>query len=166
MDDRTLNKCIPSLGLAWSNLVTSRFKIRKSNQRVLPPINNPTRGNNHNDDDRSLDDLTSLRMFEICFSPELPNKSAKFVITAHGVCDGLASTPMCNSGCNNIRHASSLSPDAPYDCAVGPISRSKSIRVTGSDKRSEMRSGDSQITNTTVEKVNLQQHSIVMNEII
>lgn len=78
MNDRIRDKCIPSLGLAWSNLVTTQFKIRKLAKQIPPtmlssiPISNsPIR----------------IRSFEIGFSPELPNRFAEFIITEKGICD-------------------------------------------------------------------------------
>lgn len=56
----------PSLGLAWSNLVTTRILVRKTDkvQNQIP-----------------------IRSFEVIFSPELPRNIAEFIITENGICD-------------------------------------------------------------------------------
>lgn len=70
------NKCVPCLGLAWSNLVTTQFKIRKLDKQVSSLIgssisNSPIR----------------VRSFEVAFSPELANQFAEFIITEKGISD-------------------------------------------------------------------------------
>lgn len=75
MNDTVRDKCIPSLGLAWSNLVTTQIKLRKINKHVTELtgkiLNSPIR----------------VRSFEISFSPDLPNQFAEFIITETGICD-------------------------------------------------------------------------------
>lgn len=82
MNDRIRDKCIPSLGLAWSNLVTTQFKIRKLAKQISPNAyyTIPTSSNIPNSPIR-------IRSFEIGFSPELPNKFAEFIITEKGICN-------------------------------------------------------------------------------
>lgn len=75
MNTSLFDKCIPSLGLAWSNLVTTQFKLRKLHKEVskldLNILNTPIK----------------VRSFEISFSPELPNQFGEFIITERGICD-------------------------------------------------------------------------------
>ena len=65
-----VNKTVPSLGLAWSNLVRSRLKISKIPKQL-------------NYEGQSL----TVRRMEIIFSPESPCDFSDFLITSKGVCD-------------------------------------------------------------------------------
>lgn len=76
MNANMKDKCLPSLGLAWSNLVTTQIKIRKLNKPITA-INAV----------QSTNTSVKVRTFEIAFSPELPNKVAEFIITANGICN-------------------------------------------------------------------------------
>lgn len=76
MKDTTRDRCIPSLGLAWSNLVTTQMKIRKINKHVTRLTGSQT-----------LNSPIRVRSLEISFSPDLPNKFAEFIITTNGICD-------------------------------------------------------------------------------
>lgn len=82
MNHRIRDKCVPSLGLAWSNLVTTQFKIRKLSKQITPNMNNSIQNSTN---------VTSspirIRSFEIGFSPELPNNFAEFIISEKGICD-------------------------------------------------------------------------------
>lgn len=76
MSDSLRNKCVPCLGLAWSNLVTTQFKMRKLDKQISAVMvssisNSPIR----------------VRSFEVSFSPELANQFAEFIITEKGICD-------------------------------------------------------------------------------
>lgn len=76
MNESMRNKCVPALGLAWSNLVTTQFKIRKLHKQIT---NMPS---------SSISNTPiKVRSFEIGFSPELPNECTEFVITEKGICD-------------------------------------------------------------------------------
>lgn len=82
MNSRIQDKCIPSLGLAWSNLVTTQFKIRKLAKEIPPNVYNSILAS------RSITNSPiRIRSFEIGFSPELPNKFAEFIIAEKGICD-------------------------------------------------------------------------------
>lgn len=70
------NKCVPSLGLAWSNLVSTQFKIRKMNKHVTKLTDTST-----------LNTPIRVQSFEVSFSPELPNTFAEFIIAERGICD-------------------------------------------------------------------------------
>lgn len=73
MTESMRDKCVPSLGLAWSNLVTTQLKIRKLNKHITnSSISNTP---------------ITVRSIEIGFSPELPNNSAQFIISAKGISD-------------------------------------------------------------------------------
>lgn len=76
MNESMRNKCIPSLGLAWSNLVTTQFKIRKTYKQVSQLA-----------DSTILSTPITVRSFEIGFSPSLPDAFAEFIITEKGICD-------------------------------------------------------------------------------
>ncbi|XP_031640062.1 DNA repair protein XRCC3 homolog isoform X2 [Contarinia nasturtii] len=69
------DKCIPSLGLAWSNLVSNQFKIRKL-QKQITKIESTI-----------LNTPVTVRSMEIGFSPELSNQFAEFIITERGICN-------------------------------------------------------------------------------
>lgn len=62
VEDNGQNKVVPCLGLAWSNLVTTRIQIHRNR-------------------------LSDIREFEIIFSPELPQTTAKFLISEEGIVD-------------------------------------------------------------------------------
>lgn len=84
MNDRIRDKCIPSLGLAWSNLVTTQFKIRKLAKQISPNVYIQSPSSITNSPIR-------IRSFEIGFSPDLPNQFAEFIIVEKGICDVPAS---------------------------------------------------------------------------
>lgn len=88
MNERTRDKCIPSLGLAWSNLVTTQFKIRKLAKEITLSSSNSTPISTSSTISNSP---IRIRSFEIGFSPELPNEFAEFIITEKGICDVPAS---------------------------------------------------------------------------
>lgn len=73
------NDLIPCLGLAWSNLVTSRIMIRKTNKFASsqPNGNEPT----------NQTSLIQIRDVELVFSPEMPHGHAEFIITENGIND-------------------------------------------------------------------------------
>lgn len=95
MNNRMRDKCIPSLGLAWSTLVTTQFKIRKLDKQI-PPTMQISGGCSSNTIDKMSREKSSnttsgspiiIRSFETGLSPELPNAFAEFIITANGICD-------------------------------------------------------------------------------
>lgn len=83
MNDRIRDKCIPSLGLAWSNLVTTQFKIRKLAKQISPTLYSSPQATSSTITNSPI----RIRCFEIGFSPELPNTFVEFIITEKGVCD-------------------------------------------------------------------------------
>lgn len=76
--DKTLdnmdNNTIPSLGLAWSNLIHTRLFLSRTNTKYKINISS----------ENSLSELT-VRKMKVEFSPYLPNISCHFVITNEGV---------------------------------------------------------------------------------
>lgn len=74
------DKVQPSLGLAWSNLVTSRILIRKTDDFVTP---------NRKDVEQENQNFQyakiRVRSFEIIFSPDLPRRKAEFIVTDSGI---------------------------------------------------------------------------------
>lgn len=75
--DSLFDEAIPCLGLAWSNLVTSRFEIRKTEDYV--PLK---RAGEHKE---TCDNNIPVRIFEIIFSPEMKKAKTKFIITDGGI---------------------------------------------------------------------------------
>lgn len=69
---------VPCLGLAWSNLVTTRIQIHKKKEIV--PFNIT-----QDQATTSTQNPLIIRKFEIIFSPELPQSSTEFAITEEGV---------------------------------------------------------------------------------
>lgn len=64
------NGVVPCLGLAWSNLVTSRIMVRKTNKFASSqPIS------------------IQIRDVELVFSPEMSHGHAEFIITENGIND-------------------------------------------------------------------------------
>lgn len=80
IDDTGLNKVVPCLGLAWSNLVTTRIQIHR--KREIPLLSHTQELG-----EPSTQFPSTVRGFEIIFSPELPQCSADFRITEDGVVD-------------------------------------------------------------------------------
>lgn len=76
MNEQLRDKCVPSLGLAWSNLVTTQIKIRKLNKQITT-IN----------ESQVIKTPINVRSLQVNFSPELPNSLAEFIITENGICD-------------------------------------------------------------------------------
>lgn len=77
IDNDNTNKLIPCLGLAWSNLVTTRFQIQRTDECFLH------RG--IDDDGDVVEYPLTVRKFETIFSPNLPSLATEFLITADGV---------------------------------------------------------------------------------
>lgn len=76
MNENVRNKYVPALGLAWSNLVTTQFKIRKLAKQIS------------NIPGSCISNIPiKVRNFEIGFSPELPKQCTEFIITEKGICD-------------------------------------------------------------------------------
>ncbi|XP_045502550.1 DNA repair protein XRCC3-like isoform X2 [Colias croceus] len=59
---------LPSLGLAWSNMITYRMLLKRTNKVIY-----------------FQDSNTNVRELTIVFSPCLPNKISEFIITANGI---------------------------------------------------------------------------------
>lgn len=90
MNNQVRDKCIPSLGLAWCNLVTTQFKIRKLAKQIPSTMYNSSSSGSSGSGSTSSSISNSpirIRSFEIGLSPELPNKFAEFIITGKGICD-------------------------------------------------------------------------------
>lgn len=69
----------PSLGLAWSNLVTTRIQIDKtSDSSNIPSINQA--GN-------IVEKCIPIRKCKVIFAPDLPKASSTFMITTDGIVD-------------------------------------------------------------------------------
>lgn len=76
-DEKESAKSIPSLGLAWSNLVTTRLEINTiSDNYTRKSINRAG---------KVLENSIPIRECSVTFSPDLPRASTKFIITADGV---------------------------------------------------------------------------------
>lgn len=73
------NDHIPCLGLAWSNLVTSRIMIRKMSKFASSQPN----GNESTNQNSPI----QIRDVELVFSPEMPHGHAEFIITENGIKD-------------------------------------------------------------------------------
>ena len=76
MEDKT-RKHIPALGLTWSNQVTSRITLTRTNQHVMLPrqfINNAVIGGFE----------TCVRNLEVIFAPHLPSLSVPCIIDQEG----------------------------------------------------------------------------------
>lgn len=71
------NQFIPCLGLAWSNLVTTRMIIHKTN-KCMPSSSK---------DFNRLKSQSSIQIrdLELIFSPEMPYGKAEFIITENGI---------------------------------------------------------------------------------
>lgn len=65
---------LPSLGLAWSNMVSTRLYLRKTSKTV-------------NDKSKKSDAkyMSHIRELSVVFAPDLPNSSADFVISSEGL---------------------------------------------------------------------------------
>ncbi|XP_038206610.1 DNA repair protein XRCC3-like [Zerene cesonia] len=59
---------VPSLGLAWSNMITYRMLLKRTNNVIY-----------------FQDSNTNVREFTVVFGPCLPNQVSQFIITANGI---------------------------------------------------------------------------------
>lgn len=76
-DNRESAKSIPSLGLAWSNLVTTRLEINiMGDNHTIQSINRAG---------RVLQKSIPIRECSVTFSPDLPKASTTFMITTDGI---------------------------------------------------------------------------------
>lgn len=69
---------IPALGLAWSNQITCRLSLSRTNREVDIPriiLNESLIGGFP----------TSIRILEVVFAPNLPNLSLMYVIDQEGI---------------------------------------------------------------------------------
>ncbi|CAK1583726.1 unnamed protein product [Parnassius mnemosyne] len=71
---------LPSLGLAWSNMVTYRLCLKKIAKDVNLNNKECLQKNSEN-----LHCNTYIRELSIVYAPDLPNSSTKFIITSDGV---------------------------------------------------------------------------------
>ncbi|KAJ8308998.1 hypothetical protein KUTeg_013872, partial [Tegillarca granosa] len=74
----TDKKHMPSLGLSWSNQITSRIMFSRTEQQIMLPrqyINNVVTGGFE----------TSVRKMEVLFAPHLPSLELMFVIDQEGI---------------------------------------------------------------------------------
>lgn len=65
---------VPCLGLAWSNLITTRIILKKCDHITSSSSTRPS---------NSL----GVRRFEVIFSPELECATAEFIITENSISD-------------------------------------------------------------------------------
>ena len=63
-------KCVPVLGLAWANMVTTRLQMSRTPHTVPDP-------------DTGLE--ATVRTLDVTFSPHLPKKSCSFIVARSGV---------------------------------------------------------------------------------
>ncbi|KPJ18249.1 DNA repair protein XRCC3 [Papilio machaon] len=71
--EKTLH-VLPSLGLAWSNLVTYRLCLQKQSENCNAILFQKGMQCNH-----------TVRELSVVFAPDLPNASTKFIITSEGL---------------------------------------------------------------------------------
>ncbi|KAI8424964.1 hypothetical protein MSG28_006868 [Choristoneura fumiferana] len=69
------NNCLPSLGLAWSNMVSTRLSLRKTSETI----------DIINESDFIQEKYSNVREMTVVFAPHLSNKSARFIITPAGI---------------------------------------------------------------------------------
>ncbi|XP_035449924.2 DNA repair protein XRCC3 [Spodoptera frugiperda] len=76
------NSVLPALGLAWSNMVTTRLMLKKTlnilDGKSLGKITNHQIAYNHE---------TCIRELHVMFAPHLSNMSTQFIVTASGIQD-------------------------------------------------------------------------------
>ncbi|KAG7297900.1 hypothetical protein JYU34_018655 [Plutella xylostella] len=73
----TGDNVLPSLGLAWSNMVATRLWLRKSRSICL------NQDNYHHED--MAQNMVQVRELYVAFAPDLPNEAAEFIITESGL---------------------------------------------------------------------------------
>lgn len=69
------DNCLPSLGLAWSNMVSTRLSIRKTSETI----------DIKEESDLIQEKYSNVREMSVVFAPHLSNKSARFIITPAGI---------------------------------------------------------------------------------
>lgn len=76
----TSTDVIPCLGLAWSNMISTRISIKKTETYI-------DLGGNFikSDNEQCPNDCVQLRELSVVFSPELPNLKLHFIVTQVGV---------------------------------------------------------------------------------
>lgn len=75
------NNVLPTLGLAWSNIVSTRLWVQKTNQTIHLchlPLESKEKL-------KSTEQSVIVRKLHIIFSPDLPYSSIKFIITSTGI---------------------------------------------------------------------------------
>lgn len=72
---------LPTLGLAWSNMVCSRLFLKKTNQTMH--IGNLLLESKEKLN--STEQSVVVRKLSVIFAPDLPNSSVKFIITSTGI---------------------------------------------------------------------------------
>lgn len=78
--DSSANQLIPCLGLAWSNLVNTRFQIHKTKECL--------KYHEFDENDEQTEELVlTVRKFDVIFSPELSSITTEFLISPEGVID-------------------------------------------------------------------------------
>ncbi|XP_063538907.1 DNA repair protein XRCC3 [Cydia strobilella] len=65
---------LPCLGLAWSNMVSTRLMLKKTSRTVLKT-----------NESSSAQEYLHVRELSVVFAPDLPNKTTEFVITSNGI---------------------------------------------------------------------------------
>lgn len=71
---------LPSLGLAWSNMVTTRLMIKKTSR--IADANNPQKHKHHL---LTSNHTVYVREMSTVFAPHLPNSKTEFIITSKGL---------------------------------------------------------------------------------
>ncbi|XP_047994528.1 DNA repair protein XRCC3-like [Leguminivora glycinivorella] len=69
------DKILPCLGLAWSNLVSTRIMLKKTSRTVVLKSNESS----------SAQEYSHIRELSVVFAPDLPNETAEFIITSNGI---------------------------------------------------------------------------------
>lgn len=74
---------LPTLGLAWSNMVSMRLCLKKTNQTIH--IRHLPLESKEQEKFQSTEQATVVRKLSVIFSPDVCNSFVKFIITSRGI---------------------------------------------------------------------------------
>lgn len=75
------SQLIPSLGLAWSNMISTRISVKKT----MKYFANKEKYKYYNFNKENCSDIVPIRELSIIFSPDLQNQKHEFVVLSSGV---------------------------------------------------------------------------------
>lgn len=84
----TADRKTPALGIAWSNLVTVRLMLHRTNEHITVTRDDPSDSARPEETQTATGQRTyeaTIRLLESVFAPHLPNAVCRYVISEDGV---------------------------------------------------------------------------------